>query len=93
MPIINVDLKHDNCKDCIKNCEHAGTDREFVCSNRVSCKKTAPTKDLQLLYTFVERLKANAHSIVGFNVRKRVYAKEYTINEIDIDKILKEFMK
>lgn len=42
---------------------------------------------------FVEKLKAKAHSVVGFNVRKRVYAKEYTINEIDIDKILKEFTK
>lgn len=42
---------------------------------------------------FVEKLKAKAHSVVGFNVRKRVYAKEYTINEIDIDKILKEFLK
>ena len=40
---------------------------------------------------FVEKLKAKAHSVVGFNVHKKVYAKEYTINEIDIDEILKEF--
>lgn len=39
----------------------------------------------------VEKLKAKAHSVVGFNVHKKVYAKEYTINEIDIDEILKEF--
>lgn len=31
-------LKHDNCKDCIRNCEHAGKDREF-CYKDVSCKK------------------------------------------------------
>ena len=39
---------------------------------------------------FAEKLKAKAHSVVGFNVLKKVYAKEYTINEIDIDEILKE---
>lgn len=42
---------------------------------------------------FAEKLKAKAHSIVGFNVRKKVYAKEYTINEIDIDEVLKEYEK
>lgn len=42
---------------------------------------------------FSEKLKAKAHSVVGFNVRKKVYAKEYTINEIDIDEALKEFLK
>lgn len=42
---------------------------------------------------FAEKLKAKAHSVVGFNVRKRVYAKEYTINEIDINELLKEFLK
>lgn len=40
---------------------------------------------------FAEKLKAKAHSVVGFNVRKKVYAKEYTINEIDIDEVLKEY--
>lgn len=42
---------------------------------------------------FVEKLKAKARSVVGFNVRKRVYVKEYTIKGIDIDEVLKEFLK
>lgn len=42
---------------------------------------------------FAEKLKAKARSVVGFNVRKRVYVKEYTIKEIDIDEVLKEFLK
>lgn len=42
---------------------------------------------------FAEKLKAKAHSVVGFDVRKRVYAKEYTINEIDINEVLKEYKK
>lgn len=42
---------------------------------------------------FAEKLKTKAHSVVGFNVRKKVYAKEYTINEIDIDEVLKEYEK
>lgn len=42
---------------------------------------------------FAEKLKAKAYSVVGFDVRKRVYAKEYTIDEIDIDEILKEYKK
>ena len=40
---------------------------------------------------FVKKLKAKAHSVVGFNVCKKIYAKEYTINEIDIDELLKEY--
>lgn len=40
---------------------------------------------------FVEKLKAKAHSVVGFDVLKKVYAKEYTINEIDIDELLKDY--
>lgn len=40
---------------------------------------------------FAEKLKIKAHSVVGFNVRKKVYAKEYTINEIDINELLKEY--
>lgn len=31
-------LKHDNCKECIALCEHAGKDREF-CYRGESCKK------------------------------------------------------
>lgn len=42
---------------------------------------------------FAERLKAKAYSVVGFNVHKKVYAKEYTINEIDINELLKEYEK
>ena len=37
---IGEKMKHDNCKDCIRECEHAGKDREFVCKNGISCKKT-----------------------------------------------------
>lgn len=37
---IGEKMKHDNCKNCIRECEHAGKDREFVCKNGVSCKKT-----------------------------------------------------
>lgn len=33
-------VKHDNCKDCHSECEHAGKDREFVCINGISCKIT-----------------------------------------------------
>lgn len=40
---------------------------------------------------FVEKLKAKAHSVVGFDVLKKVYAKEYTIDEIDIDELLEEY--
>ena len=36
-------LKHDNCKDCIRSCEHAGKDREF-CYKDVSCKKVEEKK-------------------------------------------------
>ena len=37
---IGEKMKHDNCKNCIRECEHAGKDREFVCKNGISCKKT-----------------------------------------------------
>ena len=46
----------------------------------------------QAVKEFAEKLKAKARSVVGFNVRKKVYAKEYTINEIDINELLKESM-
>ena len=45
----------------------------------------------QAVKEFAERLKAKAYSVVGFNVHKKVYAKEYTINEIDINELLKEY--
>ena len=42
-------LKYDNCKDCLSDCEHAGKDREFVCVNGESCKRTKPERhDKQL---------------------------------------------
>ena len=31
-------VKHDNCKNCVSRCEHAGKDREFVCMGGKSCK-------------------------------------------------------
>ena len=34
-------IKYDNCKNCVRLCEHAGKDREFVCPGGVSCKSTA----------------------------------------------------
>ncbi len=40
---------------------------------------------------FAEKLKAKSYSVVGFDVRKKVYVKEYTINEIDINEVLKEY--
>lgn len=40
---------------------------------------------------FAEKLKAKSYSVVGFDVRKKVYVKEYTIDEIDIDELLKEY--
>lgn len=40
---------------------------------------------------FVKKLKTKAHSVVGFNVCKKVYTKEYTIDEIDIDELLREY--
>ena len=40
---------------------------------------------------FADKLKAKAYSVVGFDVCKKVYAKEYTINEIDINEVLKEY--
>ncbi len=43
-------IKYDNCKDCVSGCEHAGKDREFVCSKEVSCKVTgAKTSDREAL--------------------------------------------
>ncbi len=31
-------VKHDNCKNCVSRCEHAGKDREFICPGGKSCK-------------------------------------------------------
>ena len=42
-------LKYDNCKDCMSDCEHAGKDREFVCVNGESCKRTKPERNEKLL--------------------------------------------
>lgn len=36
-------MKYDNCKDCYSKCEHAGKNREFVCINDISCKKSKQT--------------------------------------------------
>ena len=37
-------MKHDNGKDCIRQCEHAEKDKEFICKNGVSCKKVEEQK-------------------------------------------------
>ena len=47
----------------------------------------------QAVKEFADKLKAKAYSVVGFDVCKKVYAKEYTINEIDINEVLKEYKK
>lgn len=47
----------------------------------------------QAVKEFAEKLKAKAYSVIGFDVCKRVYAKEYTINEMDINELLKEYEK
>lgn len=39
-------LKHDNCKNCISECVHAGKDREF-CYRGTSCKKTRPNMKIE----------------------------------------------
>lgn len=52
------ELKHDNCKDCVRNCEHAGKDREFVYTREKSCKRTGITKEgLNAIKTFTKKLK------------------------------------
>ena len=37
-------MKHNNGKDCIRQCEHTGKDKEFICKNGVSCKKVREQK-------------------------------------------------
>ncbi len=75
------------CKECAKQNEvEAAKLFESNMKNVLEIEKRNAVKE------FAEELKAKAHSVVGFNVRKRVYAKEYTINEIDIDEILKEYI-
>ena len=39
-------IVRDNCKGCNSNCEHAGKDREFVCSTGVSCKTIKPKPEM-----------------------------------------------
>ena len=39
-------MKHDNCKNCVSHCEHAGKDREFVCPHGVSCKVEYSREDM-----------------------------------------------
>lgn len=48
-------VKYDNCKNCVSHCEHAGKDREFICSGGKSCK---------VLYT-PERVAKAAADFVG----------------------------
>ena len=76
-----VEINAEGFKDCeVKN--------EKVKQNM---KNVLEIEKKNAVKEFVEKLKAKAHSVVGFNVRKKVYAKEYTINEIDIDELLKEY--
>lgn len=50
-------MRHDNCKNCIRGCEHAGTDREFcIPTGKESCKKVG-TKQSAIIKKFAERVK------------------------------------
>lgn len=49
-------IKYDNCKDCMSKCEHAGKNREFVCSGGVSCK---------VIYTPERKAKAAADFVAA----------------------------
>ena len=40
-------IKYDNCKNCKSKCEHAGKDREFICTNGISCKVTYTKEEIE----------------------------------------------
>ncbi len=90
--------KRNACRTCAQFGEMIFNDKEYIMiKERLSefyiedKRKNEQRKKAQAIKEFVEKLKAKAHSVVGFNVLKKVYAKEYTINEIDIDELLKEY--
>lgn len=87
----NNSLKRvDEFAEC-RNCSAwSGTDCTRLPYTQ-GCLKDENSIKRQAVKEFAEKLKAKAHSVVGFNVRKKVYAKEYTINEIDIDEVFKEY--
>lgn len=37
-------LQYDNCKDCTRNCNYAGTDRKYIVPRWGNCKTTKPRK-------------------------------------------------
>lgn len=78
----NKELNLESLCDEIDRLESVIKEKDRLCFD---CKKSVKE--------FAEKLKAKAHNVVGFNVCKKVYAKEYTINEIDIDELIKEFLK
>lgn len=51
-------MKYDNCKNCIRECEHAGKDREFVCKNGISCKKTGKSNTLIKMAEYIMNSRA-----------------------------------
>lgn len=44
MSICTQPLQYDNCKDCTRNCEHAGKDREYIVPRWGNCKTTEHPK-------------------------------------------------
>ena len=50
-------MRHDNCKNCIRGCEYAGTDREFcIPTKKESCKKVG-TQQSAIIKKFADRVK------------------------------------
>ena len=51
-------VKRDNCKNCVSHCEHAGKNREFICSGGKSCKVLyTPDSIAKAAADFVEAIK------------------------------------
>lgn len=90
MIYINIKpLKYDNCKDCIRTCEHSGKDREFCYSKNVPCKKAADKIDntrKQAVKEFAEKLKKQ----LNLGLYAWLYAK---VDLKTIDELLKEYEK
>ena len=54
-------IKYDNCKNCVRLCEHRGKDREFVCPNGISCKATYdPARQEKAARDFVQAIRVIA---------------------------------
>ena len=96
-----IDMLEEGATIKEKNAEIKRLEKENACLLK-ACEKqytfnTTANKTYSIFNSvrkeFAEELKAKARSIVGFNVLERVYVKEYTINEIEINELLKEYEK